>query len=200
MPSIEALLNILLEAIRSYGLIGFFTAMIVQAVVAPIPAELLLAVGGALYGVQTASIVGFTACVAGSAICFAIARLGGRPLVAKLVGSRWLDETDKWFGKYGVWAVLAARLIPIIPLDVVSYGAGLTAMGFKGFIAATAVGLAPRIMLYTTFGKLTIDWLGELGLPGGTAEALLALVIAATAAAVILQTRGVKKGRGACGG
>jgi len=199
MSSIEALLNILLEAVRSYGLVGFFTAMVVQAVVAPIPAELLLAVGGALYGVQTASIVGFIACVAGSAICFAIARLGGRPLVAKLAGSRWLDEADKWFRKYGVWAVLAARLIPIIPLDVVSYGAGLTAMSFKGFIAATTVGLAPRIMLYTMFGKLTIDWLGELGLPSGTAEALLVLVIAATAAAVILQIRGVKKGREACG-
>ncbi len=89
----------------------------------------------------------------GAALCFAIARALGRPLVERLVGEAPLAKSDSIFERYGTHAVLIARLIPLISFDVVSYAAGLTSIGFLPFMVATGIGQLPATVVYSLLGQ-----------------------------------------------
>ncbi|MFX1486675.1 MAG: undecaprenyl-diphosphate phosphatase [Promethearchaeota archaeon] len=152
----------LINLIIIIGPIGFFAVMIVQAVAAPIPSEAIIMFGGgaffSLYGfwtglLMTGLIGGLGEC-AGALCGFYISRLGGRPIALRLIGERGIRFADEWFIKWGGWAVLIGRLVPLIPFDAVSYGAGLTKMRFRSFLIATAVGAFPRAFFYGYLGIL----------------------------------------------
>jgi len=60
---------------------------------------------------------------------------------------------DRFFQHYGKHAVLIARLLPIISFDVVSYAAGLTAIGPWEFLVATGIGQLPATVVYSFLGQ-----------------------------------------------
>lgn len=179
MSFIEGLMQFLNSIIGSYGILGFFISMILQAVVAPIPGEVVMMAGGAMFGFLVASIVGEIAGCIGATLCFFISRKGGRSLVMRILSKKGLDFADNWFKKYGLWAVFFARLIPLIPVDAVSYGAGLTAMSFKSFIIATTVGMLPRVFFYSYLGELAAKHVETMGIEKAYLDALLILILAA---------------------
>ena len=94
--------------------------------------------------------------VLGSLAGYAIGAWGGRPLL-----DRWgryvhinpddLDRADEWFRRYGDWAVLIARLIPLLRA-LINYPAGVARMPLGRFI------------LFSTLGSL--PWNGALLLAG----------------------------------
>jgi uncharacterized membrane protein YdjX (TVP38/TMEM64 family) len=61
-----------------------------------------------------------------------------------------------FFEKYGKWAVLIARLLPFVSFDIVSYAAGLTAMGWWEFIWATGLGQLPATLVYSYVGDMLV--------------------------------------------
>lgn len=184
--------------ILQYGFLGFYTAMIIQAIIAIIPSELILMFGGIAYtylywplniikgydfALLVTTIVGGIGELTGAVVGFYIARLIGRPLIAKweervisahqenpnAKGLRKIERAlfltlgdailiaDNWLEKWGGIAVLLTRLAPPIPFDAVSYGSGLTKIKFKPFIAATTVGTFPRALMYAYIGKTTYE-------------------------------------------
>jgi len=179
MTFIEDLMHFLTSFTGSYGILGFFISMILQAVVAPIPGEVVMMAGGAIFGLLVASIVGEIAGCIGASLCFFISRKGGRALVMRIIGKKGLDFADDWFKKYGLWAVFFARLIPLVPVDAVSYGAGLTAMSFKSFIIATIVGMLPRVIFYSYLGELAAEHIETIGLEKVYFNILLIVVLIA---------------------
>ncbi|MHA1836278.1 MAG: undecaprenyl-diphosphate phosphatase [Candidatus Odinarchaeia archaeon] len=144
------------------GPLGLFFVMIIQAILAPIPSEgVLILAGGAFtafygfpLGFIIAGVIGGFGEIAGAIISFGISKIGGRPIALKLIGEKNLEFADNWFEKYGGWAVLVGRLIPFIPFDAVSYGAGLTKIKTSVFLLATSVGAFPRAFIYAYFGYL----------------------------------------------
>ncbi len=197
---LQGLFMTVLWWIIQYGFLGFYAAMIIQAIIAVIPSELILMFGGIaysyiywplnmLYGYDYAMLatatIGGIGEISGATAGFFIARTIGRPLIARweqrvaqtpheenpntgkvstgkvsriervllvTIGDAILIA-DNWLEKWGAIAVLVTRLTPPIPFDAVSYGAGLTKIGFKPFIAATAVGAFPRALMYAYLGK-----------------------------------------------
>jgi len=177
MSSVGNLIQVLNELIRSYGASGFFIAMILQAVVAPIPGEVIMMAGGAIFGTLIAGAIGEIGGCVGATICFFISRKGGRPFVVRIVGRKGLDFADRWFEKYGLWAVFFARLIPLVPVDAVSYGAGLIAISFKSFIIATILGMLPRVFFYAYLGELSAKQIEIMGMEKIYLDVLLVLVL-----------------------
>jgi len=177
MSFIEGLMQLLNSIIGIYGILGFFISMILQAVVAPIPGEVVMMAGGAMFGFLVAGIIGGIGGCIGAVLCFFISRKGGRSLVLRIISKKGLDFADNWFKKYGLWAVFFARLIPLIPVDAVSYGAGLTAMSFKSFIIATIVGMLPRVFFYSYLGELAAKQVETVGIEKAYLDVLLILVL-----------------------
>ena len=65
--------------------------------------------------------------------------------------------------------VFLSRLIPFVSFDLVSYGAGLTAMSPWKFGVATFLGMLPLTFLYTAYGSVIlanciVTWVGGLGM------------------------------------
>ena len=147
------------DYILSFGIwapIVSFFLMIFQSVAAPLPAFIITFANAALFGWVKGAILSWTSAMAGAAICYGIARLYGRGVVEKMTTRRALKEVDLFFEKYGKWAILIARLLPFVSFDIVSYAAGLTAMGFWEFFWATGIGQLPATLVYSYVGGMLV--------------------------------------------
>lgn len=134
-------------------LVSGFLMIFVLVVAPPLPAFVVTFTNGLLFGAVWGTLLSWSSAMVGAAMSFYISRALGRPVVEKLFPDRALDWTDHFFREYGVHSVLVARLIPVVSFALVSYGAGLTAMGFLGFFIATGIGQLPATIVYS--------WLGE---------------------------------------
>lgn len=128
--------------------------MILQSVAAPLPAFVITFANGLLFGTWWGALLSWSSALAGASLCFFLARALGRPAAEKLAGgSRALTLSDRFFERHGDRAVVIARLLPFVPFDVISYGAGLTPMPFWRFLLATGLGQLPATLVYSWLGQ-----------------------------------------------
>ena len=122
--------------------------MIVQAMVAPIPAVLITGANGLLFGPLLGGLLSIVSATLAAAVCFLLARSFGAPFVSRLLPATVLQRTNAFMMQHGTAAVLIARLLPVVPFDPISYVAGLTQMRLAAFCWATLVGQIPAGMTY----------------------------------------------------
>ncbi|RLQ86920.1 DedA family protein [Notoacmeibacter ruber] len=67
-----------------------------------------------------------------------------------------IDQADKWFERYGTWAVLFGRLIPTVR-TFISVPAGISDMTLRRFLLFTAIGT----VIWTAFLALAGWWLQD---------------------------------------
>ncbi|MEO3988938.1 TVP38/TMEM64 family protein [Pseudocitrobacter cyperus] len=148
--------------IDSYGAqaatVSFFL-MILQAIIAPLPAFLITFANASLFGAFWGAVLSWSSAMVGATLCFYIARILGRDIVEKLTGKTVLQSMDTFFTRYGQHTILICRLLPFVPFDPISYAAGLTSIRFRHFFLATAIGQLPATLVYS--------WAGSM-LTGGT--------------------------------
>ena len=146
------------------GYVGVAVAVALETIVAPIPSEVILPMAGwkvsqsaadpsvvePLTGLpwNIALAVAFATLgsLVGALVGYAIGAWGGRPILdrwGRYVGitAEDLDRADRWFAKYGSWAVFLGRMVPLVR-TFVSYPAGISRMHLG------------RFMLYSTLGSL----------------------------------------------
>ena len=157
-----------------------FLLMILQSVVAPLPAFLLTFANALLFGWWQGALLSWTSAMAGAAACFWIARLLGRDAVERLTTKAGLDGIDSFFDRFGTHSILIARLLPFISFDIVSYAAGLTSMSFGSFMLATGIGQLPATLVYSYVGGM---------LTGGAQYVVTALLIVFASAVLIVMLR-----------
>jgi len=127
--------------------------MVLQALVAPVPSFLITFANGLAFGVFWGWMLSLFGHVLAAAVCFCISRSRACVPVEVLVGRTGLESADRWFARWGMYAVFAGRLIPGVAFDVISYAAGLTRMRFRNFLIATALGIFPQTLLYSYLGR-----------------------------------------------
>jgi len=139
--------------------------MVLQTIVVPISSEVILMFAGILgMGLFDIVLFGGIGLLIGSVIAFYIARLGGKPIIVKLIGNKWLNRVDKWIEKNGVIAIFITRLVPVIPFDLISYLSGITRIKFKHYFPATVLGAFPRTFLLAVVGVSAREVLTLLGI------------------------------------
>lgn len=159
-----------------YAVIASFLLMILQSVISPIPAFFITLANAMIWGWARGAVLSWSSAMVGAAMCFYIARILGRDVVAKFATDGALKSTDVFFEKYGSQAILVARLLPFVSFDVVSYAAGLTSMGFLSFFVATGIGQLPATIVYSYAG-------GQLS---GGAQALMVGLLSLFAISIII--------------
>ena len=127
--------------------------MILQALALPLPAFVITFANAWIWGWFWGAVISWTGAMIAALICFYLARWFGRPLVERMVGARALGMTDRFFGRYGKYAVLIARLIPVVSFDLISYAGGLTNMRLWQFLWATGLGQLPATIIYSILGQ-----------------------------------------------
>jgi uncharacterized membrane protein YdjX (TVP38/TMEM64 family) len=173
------------DYILSFGIwapIASCFLMVLQALVAPVPSFLITFANGLAFGVLWGWLLSLFGHVLAAAVCFWISRSLGRVPVEVLVGKTGLESADRWFARWGMYAVFVGRLVPGIAFDVISYAAGLTRMKFRNFIAATALGIFPQTFLYSYLGRQAPEYVALFLVTSG-------LVVAGVVAVAIIRYR-----------
>ncbi len=102
-------------------------------------------------------------CNVGSLVAYYVGALGGRPLAEKygryvLVTRHDLELADRWFARYGDWAVFFARLLPVVR-TFIALPAGVARMSFLRFNLYTFLGSLPWCLALAYAGlKLGERW------------------------------------------
>lgn len=151
-----ALTNYIISFIERVGYAGLAFLMALEAIVAPIPSELIVPFSGFLIssgkftwaGVLLATTIGS---LAGAYALYALGRYGGRPLIARWGHWVWVKPEDvttaeNFFAKHGGKAVFLSKFVPIVR-SYVALPAGLSRMPVGRFLAYSAVGS----ILWNTF-------------------------------------------------
>lgn len=149
--------------VDSLGLWGplVFALCYVLAVAAMVPGSVLNASAGALFGVGVGTLAVLAGATAGAALSFGIARVLGRPAVARYLGTGRIARLDALLSRRAFESVLVLRMASVFPFGAVNYGAGVAGVRFAPYIAGTALGIVPGTLVYTGLG----DALREPGSP-----------------------------------
>jgi uncharacterized membrane protein YdjX (TVP38/TMEM64 family) len=177
------------DYILSFGLwapVASCFLMVLQALVAPVPSFLITFANGLAFGVFWGWMLSLFGHVLAAAVCFGISRSLGRVPVEVLVGRTGLQSADRWFARWGVYAVFVGRLIPGVAFDVISYAAGLTRMRFRNFIFATTLGIFPQTLLYSFLGQRAPEYVGLFLVTSG-------LVVAGVVAVAVVRYRSERR-------
>nr|BFE30044.1 TVP38/TMEM64 family protein [Actinomadura rugatobispora] len=147
-----------------------FAVCYALAVTVLIPGSVLNASAGALFGVALGAAAVLVGATAGAALSFGLARLMGRPAVARYTGSGRLARLESYLSRRGFESVLVLRMVSMFPFGAVNYGAGVAGVGFGPYMAGTALGIVPGTLVYTGLGKALSEpgspavWLAPVGL------------------------------------
>lgn len=156
--------------------------MVLQALAAPLPAFLLSFANGLAFGTFWGGMLSLAGATLAAAISFWLARALGRMPVEALIGNTSLESADRWFLRWGAYAVLVARLVPVVSFDVISFAAGLTRMRFWSFIVTTAIGMTPATFVYSYLGGHAPQYVNVLLIVFG-------IVIAGAVVAAVIRRR-----------
>jgi membrane protein DedA with SNARE-associated domain len=165
---IEVLASFIISIISSGGYPGVIFLMAIESACIPLPSEIIMPFSGYLvfrgeFGLFWVGLAGAFGCVVGSVPAYYLGLYGGRPLIEKygkyvLVSHHDLDLADRWFGRYGDWAIFFSRLLPVVR-TFISFPAGVAKMNVPRFIVYTFVGSFPWCLGLAYIGmKLGENW------------------------------------------
>ncbi|WP_462409675.1 TVP38/TMEM64 family protein [Neobacillus sp. Marseille-QA0830] len=133
-----------------------------------IPFPLLAGTIGAIFGPVNGALISWGGVMAGTMMFFLLSHYGFREYAQhKLSNYAKINEYAIFLQKHTFLAVLAFRLVPIIPAPAVNILCGLSYVHWLPFIGATAIGKLPNILLFSYAGSKFYEnkWL-SLGLYG----------------------------------
>lgn len=139
------------ELLRKYGAWVAIPFMILEVVIAPVPGGAMPIVLGALYGSALGALYGWVGNVGGSLIAFWLARRFGKKLLLRLFPNMRLDTFD-YFIENRTVTIWIMYIIPIFPIDFMSFAMGVSKTTFKKFSFLVSIAYIPHILLLTFLG------------------------------------------------
>src|SRR5438128_12627708 len=158
----DSLVTFATNVVHDLGLPGVFLLMVLESACIPIPSEATMLFAGfnvhnGEYSLIAATLVGVGANLVGSWIAYAVGYFGrvelleqhGRKLHVKPSD---LQRADRWFERWGGWAVFFSRMLPIVR-TFISLPAGVARMPFWRFTLYTLAGCVPWVLALALLGK-----------------------------------------------
>jgi uncharacterized membrane protein YdjX (TVP38/TMEM64 family) len=118
---------------------------------APVPRSAVSVLVGVVLGFGPGVALALSGGLLAGLAAFGLSRTLGRTAAVRLTGKR-LARVDRLMTDRGFVAVLAGRLLPVMPFVVLSYGAGLTSIRWGPYALATAIGLVPSTIVQIGVG------------------------------------------------
>lgn len=166
MPDITGpIVDFATSQIGSYGLAAVFILMILESACIPVPSEAIMLYGGFLVARGEESLLAIVAAgvlgnVVGSWIAYWVGYAKGREWALRFhwlhITEKRLDVADRWFARWGSWAVIVSRCLPIVR-TFISLPAGVARMPFWRFTVLTCIGCIPWITGLALLGRAAGD-------------------------------------------
>ena len=155
------------DLIGEHGYLALFALMFLENIFPPIPSELIMPFAG--YAAARgdinpigAVIVGGTGSLLGALAWYGVGYWLGAARLKRAAQrhGRWLtiseadvDRAQRWFDRYGDFAVCIGRLIPAVR-SVISVPAGIARLGLRRFLVWSGIGTIAWTSLLTGLGYL----------------------------------------------
>jgi len=146
------LINIITSLVSTYGYLGLFVAAFAETIFPPIPSEVIFPLAGFVGFKSNFSYVetfvmavcGAIGATVGAVLIYFISLKIGRLAIVKIgkyvfVSERKIESAEKWFERYGVYAVFLGRMAPGIR-ELISVPAGIAKMPIGKFTLFTFLG------------------------------------------------------------
>lgn len=115
-----------------------------------VPVSLLIAVTGLVFGALPGALYAMAGALLSAATGYGIGAWAGRDTVRRWLGGR-INRLSRRLGKRGILAMIVVRALPLAPFSIVNIVAGASHISLRDYLIGTALGLAPGILLTTTF-------------------------------------------------
>lgn len=163
---IATTLNIPLEAfskshISSGGIVGVFISisLLIADVLLPIPSSIIMIANGAIYGLWLGALISILGGVGATILGYYIGRKGESQSL-KFLRKEDLYLAHKFFDRWGLWAVIVSRSIPLLS-ETISVMSGISGWSIQRTILSSVIGYLPISILYAYSGRyITQDNLG----------------------------------------
>ncbi len=157
--------------VESAGRVGWlvFAGGYALLALTPTPKGAMTALGGLLFGWWLGAALSLAGALLGAVLAMEVGRRIGRDAVDRLAGGR-LERVDTLLREHGLGAVVALRLVPVLPYTVINYAAGLTGVSRRDYVLGSAIGMIPGSLAYAALGA----WGAE---PWGLFAGLAGLVV-----------------------
>ena len=151
----------MIELIEKFSYFGLFLILFVEegGIPLPVPGDIFIATVSALPHSNYFMIVLTTvsATLFGSTILFTLANKFGQKLLKKYgkyikITPEKIKKIERWFEKYGGWAIVIGRLIPGLRI-VTPVVAGLFGVSYKTFWLYTAIAAFIWANIYFVIGR-----------------------------------------------
>jgi membrane protein DedA with SNARE-associated domain len=179
--------------------------MVLESACIPVPSEAIMLYGGFLVarGDQNIALMigaGVLGNLVGSWIAYGVGRYRGRDWALRLrwlhVTERRLDAADRWFERWGSWAVLVSRCLPLIR-TFISLPAGVARMPFARFSLLTLIGCIPWVTGLALAGRAVGENWDDLQTQLHYVDYALVLAVIAGIVYLVLQRRRLRARRAA---
>ena len=168
MPDVTGpLVDFATTQIGSYGLIAVFVLMLLESACIPVPSEAIMLYGGFLVAQGEQELIpviaaGVLGNLVGSWLAYWVGYAKGRDWALRFhwlhITEACLAKADRFFARWGTWAVLFSRCIPIVR-TFISLPAGVARMPFWRFTILTVIGCIPWVTALTLIGRAAgEDW------------------------------------------
>ena len=154
---------------------------------APVPRSAVSVLVGVVLGFGPGVALALGGGLLAGLAAFGLSRTLGRTAAVRLTGKR-LARVDRLMTDRAFVAVLAGRLLPVMPFVVLSYGAGLTSIRWGPYALATAIGLVPSTIVQIGVGASA----GALAERAGVIAVAGAVVVVLVVGAWVLIGRRVR--------
>jgi len=148
--------------VEVYGIGGTFAIAVLESFIFPVPTATIIAPVTAM-GTDPflVTVVATIGSVLGAVIGYGLGMRLGLPMAEKLF-KKHIPRVEKWYEKWGVWAVLIAAFSPI-PFKVFTWTSGIFRLNFKKFIIASIIGRFLQFLIAAyvgnIFGPGIITWM-----------------------------------------
>jgi membrane protein DedA with SNARE-associated domain len=158
-----------IDSLLPYGLAAVFAALILTPFGLPIPEDVSLAAAGVLVAnghapFWAAWVVGYLGVLGGDVIAYTMGRRVGlhpQGFIGRLVGPEDLAQIERFYEKYGAWAIVIARQFPGMRMPAFFF-AGASGIPVGRFLAYDGSAAIITTTLFTVLGFWfadRIDWL-----------------------------------------
>ncbi len=135
--------------------VGFVLVFGIAASVG-VPGMPLTVAAGAMFGTVLGTVLSWTGAMLGAAGGYWIARTIGHGVVSRWL-HRWRRVGTVVEESRDFEALLWIRLLPVLPLGVVNFIAGLARAPFGAYLAATGLGILPWLAVYSYFADSLVQ-------------------------------------------
>jgi len=120
---------------------------------------LLALTAGISFGPLWGTIYTVIGATSSACLAFFLARFLGEDFLEWLLHryTPAIEKLDEKISREGFWIILLLRIVPLVPYDIVNFGAGFSKMRFWPYFWSTLIGLIPSSIVFNFLGRSLLD-------------------------------------------